>query len=149
MVRLGPDRWREVAHVEARSFPVPWDERTVRKALRNPSCRAVGAEDPETGTLVGHAVFAVHGTLCHLLDLAVLPERRRRGVGTELVHAVCFDARSARASDLFLEVREGNQGAQAFYRTLGFTQIGRKRAYYPDTGEDAVVLATKLVDLES
>ncbi|WP_461395726.1 GNAT family N-acetyltransferase, partial [Deferrisoma sp.] len=84
IVEVPPSRWLEVLRVEARSFEHPWDPGTVRDVLHSRFCRALGAEGPG-GRLVGHLLYAVQGGLCHLLDLAVVPEWRRRGVGTKLV----------------------------------------------------------------
>ncbi len=69
-----------------------------------------------------------------LLNLAVHPRARRRGVGRALVEA----AGSRRA---WLEVRASNKGAIEFYRSLGFTICGRRRRYYRDPEEDAVLMA--------
>lgn len=140
---LGPDRWLDVVRVETASFPHPWDPTTVRDVLHSRRCRALGAETG-SGDLVGHALFAAVGGVCHLLDLAVVPAWRRQGVGRRLVEAVESEALAARAPFVFLEVREGNVGGRVFYERLGFEAIGRRPTYYPDTGEDALVLIKDL-----
>ena len=119
--------------------PTPGDPDTTRQVLESPHCQTLGAENPK-GALVGHVLFAVRGELCHLLDLAVLPEFRRRGVGRRLIAAACDAARRGGAAHVFLEVRSRSAAALRFYESLGFWEMGVKPEYYPDTGEDARVL---------
>jgi ribosomal-protein-alanine acetyltransferase len=71
-----------------------------------------------------------------ILSLAVHPGHRRKGVARALVHEFC----SAHKGDVFLEVRESNRGAIAFYESLGFERTGVRHAYYGDSGEGAIVM---------
>ncbi|MEX2549223.1 MAG: GNAT family N-acetyltransferase [Nitriliruptoraceae bacterium] len=80
----------------------------------------------------------------HVLDIAVVPEQRRRGVGTALMVALDAALRARGAAALTLEVRTGNLGAQGLYRHLGFTVEGRRPGYYPD-GEDALLMWRRAV----
>jgi ribosomal-protein-alanine N-acetyltransferase len=80
----------------------------------------------------------------HLLDLAVDPDARRRGIGRALLEAVLVDARTSGAALALLEVRAQNAQALALYAALGFVQTGVRRAYYSDNGEDAVVMRLDL-----
>jgi ribosomal-protein-alanine N-acetyltransferase len=70
-----------------------------------------------------------------ILNLAVAPERRRRGIGAALL-----DAAGKRPADLFLEVRSSNRGGIAFYRCCGFQEVGCRKGYYQDPPEDAIVM---------
>jgi ribosomal protein S18 acetylase RimI-like enzyme len=70
-----------------------------------------------------------------ILNLAVAPESRRRGLGRALLLAAL-----ARGGRWFLEVRESNAAARALYGSLGFREIGERRAYYNDPPEKAIVL---------
>lgn len=78
-----------------------------------------------------------------LLDVATHPERRRRGLGHALLEALFAEARGARTTRIFLEVRPSNQAARALYRATGFDEVGRRPRYYPD-GEDALLLRRDL-----
>lgn len=79
-----------------------------------------------------------------ILTLAVLPPARRRGLGQALVSgAMALAIVRAQAEAMFLEVAEGNAGALALYRGLGFAEVGRRKRYYPD-GADALVLRRDL-----
>jgi ribosomal-protein-alanine N-acetyltransferase len=95
----------------------------------------------EGGKVVGAAAVRVAGDEAELLNLGVDPSWRRRGVGRELMTAAFADARHAGATRVFLEVRESNAGARAFYGVLGFFEVGRRRAYYRNPPEDALVLS--------
>ena len=74
----------------------------------------------------------------HILNIAVNPRRRRRGVGTKLMAEIEARFQEAEVTQVTLEVRESNFGAQGFYSSLGFSKIRRVKAYYPN--EDAIVM---------
>jgi ribosomal-protein-alanine acetyltransferase len=99
----------------------------------------------DAGQIVGAAALRTAGDEAEVLNLGVAPSLRRRGLGRELLAAAISDARHAGAARIFLEVRESNLGAQAFYRNLGFAEIGRRRAYYRDPAEDALVLSVSVL----
>jgi ribosomal-protein-alanine N-acetyltransferase len=71
-----------------------------------------------------------------ILSLATHPGHRRKGLARALVHEFC----SANHGDVFLEVRETNSGAIAFYETLGFQKTGVRHSYYANNGEGAIVM---------
>jgi ribosomal-protein-alanine N-acetyltransferase len=75
----------------------------------------------------------------HVADLAVRPERRRRGVARALLEDL--KAAGPGVSWIGLEVRASNAAALALYRGLGFSESGVRKGYYADTGEDAVLMA--------
>ena len=79
-----------------------------------------------------------------LLNIAVLPEQRRLGLGTALLAEVLRQLAAAGARKVWLEVRESNQPALVFYRQHGFTVLGRRRAYYRAPMEDALLLGCEL-----
>lgn len=78
-----------------------------------------------------------------ILTLGVIPDARRLGLGTRLLHAVMAHAASLDARSMFLEVSETNAPAQALYASLGFTEVGRRRRYYAN-GDDAMVMRAAL-----
>lgn len=91
------------------------------------------------GTLIGYAGGLVVGDDLQILKIAVAPEWRRHGVARTLLAHVADDARNLGAATCSLEVRLSNVGAQAFYKTLGFTNAGVRPRYYSDR-EDAMVM---------
>ena len=87
--------------------------------------------------IAGFAVSRITGQdERELLNLAVAPEYRRRGAGAELVRSLT----TGTAISVFLEVREGNQTARVFYKTLGFQEVGIRPAYYAAPPESAIVM---------
>jgi ribosomal-protein-alanine acetyltransferase len=104
------------------------------------------AEDRGTGDLLGYAgieVSALRGEV-DLINIAVAPEHRRRGVGQALLDWVIRVARRQGVPLLWLRVRESNRGARRFYRRLGFVERGRFAAYYQDPDEAAILMAMDL-----
>jgi ribosomal-protein-alanine N-acetyltransferase len=79
-----------------------------------------------------------------ILNLAIAPGWRRHGIGQQLVDTAINAARAAGVQSVFLEVRESNEAARAFYARLSFVQIGRRRGYYRQPSEDALVLSRAL-----
>jgi ribosomal-protein-alanine N-acetyltransferase len=79
-----------------------------------------------------------------LENIAVLPEFRRRGLGRELLTALLARARLQGAQRILLEVRESNRGAIHLYEATGFQQLGRRRAYYVNPAEDALIMVHTL-----
>ncbi len=80
----------------------------------------------------------------HLTDLGVFPAWRRRGIARRLVLELLSEARAAALRIVLLEVRASNAPALALYRSVGFTELDRRRRYYSDPEEDAVVMQLEL-----
>ena len=95
------------------------------------------------GRILGYAGIELSalGGEADIINVAVNPAHRRRGVGRQLLTAATAYARRRGVTLLWLRVRAGNRGARAFYRQCGFRTIGRFRDYYDDPREDAVLLA--------
>ena len=95
----------------------------------------------EDGEVVAAVAARTVADEAEILNLAVAPAWRRRGVGRGLMDAVIADSAREGAARVFLEVRESNVAARAFYSRLGFLLRGRRTAYYRNPVEDALVLA--------
>jgi ribosomal-protein-alanine N-acetyltransferase len=80
----------------------------------------------------------------HVTNLAVRPASRGEGVGRLLLGTLLARQRALGARRAFLEVRPGNTEARRLYAGLGFREVGRRRGYYVDTGEDALLLEARL-----
>jgi ribosomal-protein-alanine acetyltransferase len=115
-----------------------WSARELLQLSKNGARIWVAFEE---GCVIGAVAARVAGDEAEILNLGVAPSWRKRGVGRELMAAAVGDANRRGATRVFLEVRESNAGARAFYRGLGFEEVGRRRAYYRDPAEDALVLA--------
>ena len=125
-----------VIAIERRSFPTPWSLAMFVLELSKPSGICLAAED-ESG-LVGYLVCARYEQVWHLMNVAVVSEQRRRGVASELIDRLFEQAGSD--SRFTLEVRVSNLPAIAMYEGIGFRSAGRRRSYYHDNGEDALIM---------
>ncbi|HKK13748.1 MAG TPA: GNAT family N-acetyltransferase [Gammaproteobacteria bacterium] len=112
-----------------------WTPERVLRSLRHPDTVVLIA--PRPGHLAGFAIMHFGLEEAHLNLLAVRPRYRRSGLGRRLVHWLEQSALTAGISVVYLETRDGNRGAQAFYRRLGYRRIGRVPAYY--RGREAAV----------
>ncbi|MDP9228750.1 MAG: ribosomal protein S18-alanine N-acetyltransferase [Actinomycetota bacterium] len=125
-----------VISIERRSFPTPWSLAMFVLELSKPSGICLAAED-ENG-LVGYLVCARYDDVWHLMNVAINPEQRRRGIATTLIERL-FEEAGAQAR-YTLEVRISNLAAIAMYEGFGFRSAGRRRRYYHDNGEDALIM---------
>lgn len=124
--------------IERRCFSDPWSEISFREALESPWSFGLVAQSASSvaGYLVGREV-AGSG---EILNLAVSPNFRRRGVARALLRTGLALLRKRRVDEVYLEVRESNRSAQALYLSLGFRPVGQRSAYYRNPKEDALVL---------
>ena len=133
----------EVLPIERASFNTPWSRGAFRYELtqnRVARCLVV-----RTGrSLAGYLCLWEIGREVHITNLAVDPARRRRGLARLLLGSVFDDARRRGVELVFLEVRPTNAEALTLYESLGFRVIGRRKGYYFDTGEDALVMEASL-----
>ena len=113
-----------------------WTRAQVSDALILPSThyRLALGQDDRTGRLdaQGFTLSRLCAEEEELLLIAVRPQFRGRGIGTQLLQAFCADAKRRGARNLFLEMREGNH-AEILYRAVGFTRVGRRKDYYRHT----------------
>jgi ribosomal-protein-alanine N-acetyltransferase len=124
--------------IERRCFSDPWTESSFREALDSPWTFGFVAHGKRgiAGYLIGREVAGTG----EVLNLAVSPEFRRRGVAKALLRSALAALRQRRVEEVYLEVRESNHSAQALYLSLGFRPVGQRAAYYRNPKEDALVL---------
>ena len=134
----------DILEIEKQSFVTPWTQRMFRETLASPISTSFVTE--EDGRLLGYVMLYSVADEAHILNLAVDPAGRRRGYGTCLIEHAIGDRREKGVSDFFLEVRESNQGARNLYGKLGFKVIGRRKRYYTETNEDALVMQLTVED---
>jgi ribosomal-protein-alanine N-acetyltransferase len=133
----------DVLVIERLSFQTPWSRGAFRYELsQNRVARCSVAR--WRGRLVGYLCLWEIGHEIHVTNLATHPDVRRRGVARALLGAVLDDARERRVTLVFLEVRPTNAEALGLYERFGFRVIGRRKGYYFDTGEDALVMEARL-----
>jgi [ribosomal protein S18]-alanine N-acetyltransferase len=126
----------QVVAIERRAFTTPWSLAMFVLELSKPSGICLAAE--LDGELVGYLVCSRYDTVWHLMNIAVEPERRRRGIGSALLTVLL--ERVGDDAQVTLEVRQSNQGAVVLYERFGFRSAGVRRRYYADNGEDAVIM---------
>jgi ribosomal-protein-alanine N-acetyltransferase len=126
----------QVVAIERRAFTTPWSLAMFVLELSKPSgiCLAAMVDNE----LTGYLVCSRYDTVWHLMNIAVEPERRRRGIAAALMGALL--ERVGEHAQVTLEVRRSNLGAVALYERFGFRSAGVRRRDYADNGEDAVIM---------
>lgn len=131
---------QSVAEIERASFGDPWSEAAFRALYGMRGAIFLVAGRSETYSIAGYVIARVVADQSEILNLAVAPLERRRGLGGELLDAGLAAVRTAGAQEVFLEVRESNSGAFALYTSRGFAALSRRRKYYRNPVEDALLL---------
>ncbi len=134
---LGFSDLPQVIAIERRAFTTPWSLAMFVLELSKPSGLCLAAVDGD-GVLIGYAVCARYDTVWHLMNIAVDPSLRRRGVARALLMAMI--ERAGPDCQYTLEVRTSNAGAIALYEEFDFRSAGTRPRYYRDNGEDAVIM---------
>jgi ribosomal-protein-alanine N-acetyltransferase len=135
MAREDLDR---VVEIERRSFPTSWRRDAYERELLNANARYLVAKIGQR--IVGYSGMWAIADEAHITTLAVEPEHRGKGIGERLLVALLEAAQDMGATRVVLEVRESNGVARALYAKYGFEAVAHMRSYYPDTGEDALVM---------
>lgn len=131
--------------LEKACFTLPWSEGQCRAAFVQTAFAAFGLEGGgEVRAYI--SIYAAAGEM-EVLNLAVAPELRRRGIGYRLLALALRAAAKMGMQRAVLEVRVGNAPARRLYERHGFTVAGRRPRYYADTDEDALVYARSLDDI--
>lgn len=128
----------QIAALEKTCFSHPWSEELLRQALWNEAAAIVVAEG-ENGTVLGYAGVSTVLDEGYIDNVAVAPQFRRQGVADELIAALVRFGR-AKLAFLTLEVRASNAPAIALYAKHGFREAGRRKNYYDDPKEDAILM---------
>ncbi len=136
-----------MAVIERRCFGDPWSEASFREALRASWSFGLVAENPDQ--VIGYVVAREAAGTGEILNLAVDLPHRRRGIARSLLEAALAALRRRRAEEVYLEVRASNEAAQGLYRRAGFVPVGRRRGYYRNPAEDALVLRRSLERFEN
>jgi ribosomal-protein-alanine N-acetyltransferase len=139
-----------VLEIERRSFPIPWSRKSFSHEIKNPHSLCMVIRENvalENSSVCAYSCSHVIGDEMTLLRLAVVPEKRRTGFGGRLMDVALDQATVLGATSAFLEVRPSNVQAQSFYHQFGFRVIGTRPNYYPETGENALVMIKSLKEI--
>ncbi|MGD0320072.1 MAG: ribosomal protein S18-alanine N-acetyltransferase [Acidimicrobiales bacterium] len=147
-VRIVPLRrrhLRQVVRIEEDAYPQPWSATLFLSEIAQRSSRryTVALIGP---MVVGYCGLMLVGDEGHVTTLTVDPRWQRRGIGTLMLLDLARAAPGVGARHLTLEVRVGNTAAHVIYRRFGFAPAGVRKNYYPETGEDAIVMWARDID---
>lgn len=127
-----------VAELEKLCFSAPWSESAVRSELTNPLSLWLVALENEY--VIGYIGSQTVLDEADMMNVAVSPDSRQKGVGQELVTSLVERLKANAVRCLTLEVRASNEPAKSLYQKLGFQQVGRRPNYYRNPREDALIL---------
>jgi ribosomal-protein-alanine N-acetyltransferase len=131
----------QVVGIERRAFPTPWSPAMFVLELSKSSTIALAAllpERPRSRRLGGYLICSRYADVWHLMNVAVDPPLRRRGIAAALMEALI--ERGGAEEPFTLEVRPSNTAAITLYDRFGFRPAGTRPRYYRDTGEDALIM---------
>jgi [ribosomal protein S18]-alanine N-acetyltransferase len=127
----------QVISIERRAFPTPWSLAMFVLELSKPSGISLAAM--LDGRLVGYLVCSRYDTVWHVMNVAVDDRLRRGGIATSMLDRL-FELADKPGEQYTLEVRTSNDAAIRLYERFGFRASGRRRAYYHDNREDALIM---------
>ena len=139
IVPMDRSHLKALAQLERRCFSSPWSEAMLEEELYNPQASFLVAQG-EDGQVLGYAGLQVVLDEGYIANVAVAEEYRRQGVAGELPGAFLRFARAHRLAFLTLEVRVSNTAAIQLYLKHGFAQVGRRKNYYQQPREDAIIM---------
>jgi len=142
---LDQDRILEILELERACFSDPWTEAVFRQEAR-PEEHRWNLVLVDGGELAAYAINWVVSGEIHLLNFAVRPDLQGRGLGRKFLRWIMEEGRRAGDETFLLEVRAGNEAAKHLYESEGLRVLARREHYYPDSGEDALVMMRFLQD---
>ena len=143
MIELRNLRLRDlgaIERIERRSYPTPWSRSMFAGELTKSSSVCLGAHDTEVDRLVGYLIISRYVDAWHVMNVAVAPEHRGRGIATMLLGRLFELTAGDGRRGYTLEVRVSNRNAIRLYERLGFKARGIRRGYYTDNREDALIM---------
>jgi [ribosomal protein S18]-alanine N-acetyltransferase len=135
---LGLEHLDAIEVIERRSYPTPWSRSMFGGELAKPASICLGAFDDEQ--LVGYMIISRYVDAWHVMNVAVDPDHRRRGIATMLLDRLFEMTDDGTRRGYTLEVRVSNEGAIKLYEAAGFRARGVRRGYYTDNREDALIM---------
>ena len=129
-----------IEEIERASYPTPWSRSMFASELAKPSSLSLGAFERKTGDLLGYLVISRYVDAWHVMNVAVAPSFRRRGIARMLLDSLFEQTAGDGRRGYTLEVRVSNTGAIKLYEALGFRARGVRRGYYTDNREDALIM---------
>ena len=138
IVEMTGEHVPQIAGLEQLCFSDPWSERSIASEMDNDLALWLVALEGQTA--VGYVGSQTVLGETDMMNLAVHPDFRRKGIAASLVRELVQRLKDRGSRCLTLEVRASNQPAQALYTSLGFAQVGRRPNYYQHPKEDGLIL---------
>jgi [ribosomal protein S18]-alanine N-acetyltransferase len=129
-----------IEEIERASYPTPWSRSMFAGELAKPSSICLGAVDGEQDELVGYLIISRYVDAWHVMNIAVAPAYRRKGIARALMERLFEVTERDARRGYTLEVRVSNDAAISLYEALGFRARGIRRGYYTDNREDALIM---------
>ena len=143
IIKMNSDHVPQIAYLETVCFHDPWSEKSIASELENAlSLWLVAVEGDEVIGYVGSQTVL---GWTDMMNVAVHPDHRRKGVGEKLVLALEDALKEQESTCLTLEVRASNEPAKSLYEKLGFSEVGRRKNYYRNPKEDALIMRKEWV----
>lgn len=139
LVPVSRDNVDQVAEIEQECFSSPWSKEMLLEAMDNFTASFIAAE-ADDGTILGYAGINVVMDEGYIDNVAVRSQYRRNGVASALLSVFVRFAEAHQLKFLTLEVRASNEAAIALYTSYGFDEAGRRKNYYSDPKEDAIIM---------
>ena len=141
--RMASEHVPQIAFLEKLCFHDPWSESSIASELNNSlSLWLVAMEDD---TVVGYVGSQTVLGWTDMMNIAVHPDHRRKKIGEQLVLSLEEELKKQESTCLTLEVRASNEPAKSLYYKLGFLEVGRRKNYYRNPKEDALILRKEWV----
>ena len=138
----GPGDLPEMMRIERASFPTPWTvSMYFKEMVREQAVFLAAMAGPR---LAGYACGWSVEDEGHLLKIAVDEEFRRQAIGRTLMAAMEAEFQARAVREIWLEARERNLAGKSFYLALGYSEMGRRKKYYSDTDEDALLMMKRI-----
>lgn len=129
---------KQIAELEKLCFNDPWSENSIASELNNRlSLWLVAVEDDLVVGYVGSQTVLGE---TDMMNIATHPDYRKQGIGTALINELITELKNRNSHSLMLEVRVSNDPAISVYQKMGFAEVGRRRNYYRNPREDALIL---------
>lgn len=130
----------QIAELEKECFSLPWSKKTITEAMDNGTLFFVAQKGEKTVGYIGISLILDEG---YITNIAVTKKERKKGVGTALLERVFAEGRDNNLSFISLEVRESNNKAISLYEKFGFKKEGKRKNFYDNPKEDALILTKR------
>ena len=131
---------KRLAEISSNNVVPAWNEDDFLGAIVNPQAVVFLQEEDEIN---GYVVCYFAADEGEIPSIAVETPCRRSGIGSQLFDALSSYIKDKNVTRLFLEVREGNSAAVSFYGAKGFCDVGRRKNFYSNPEEDALIMEKK------